>query len=141
MLQRTEFETGLFKTASRYKNVDFVIRKTDDFWVRDNGPIFVFDETYGDLAIADWGFNGWGFDAPYHRDNTVPIGIASQKGFYRFNVNDLVLEGGAIEVDGNGVLMATPEFNSGAQSQSRLDRTRSRVLFVRHVRRNQVHLA
>lgn len=105
------------------QNVDFVIRKSDDFWVRDNGPIFVRDLTYGDLVVADWGFNGWGFDAPFFYDNTVPIGIANQHSFPRLNLNDLVIEGGAIEVDGNGVLMATrssilePQRNPGWTQQ------------------------
>lgn len=87
--------------------VDFVIRATDDFWVRDNGPIFVRDLFNRQLTVADWGFNGWGFDAPYLRDNTVPSGVANQRRLQRYDLNDLILEGGAIEVDGKGVLMAT----------------------------------
>ena len=40
-------------------NIDFKIYQTDDFWVRDNGPIYVKDNN-GKLFIQDWGFNGWG---------------------------------------------------------------------------------
>ena len=31
---------------------------TDDVWIRDNGPMFVFNEN-GDLVVEDWKFNGW----------------------------------------------------------------------------------
>lgn len=87
-------------------NVSFVIRPTDDVWVRDNGPIFVYDDN-DRLKITDWGFNGWGEDAPYRKDDTVPSAAASRLGMARVDLNDYVVEGGAIEVDGRGVLMAT----------------------------------
>jgi agmatine deiminase len=86
--------------------VDFLIRRTDDVWVRDNGPIFVYD-TNDRLKITDWGFNGWGFDAPYRLDDTAPAGVANRLALPRVNLNATILEGGAIEVDGEGVLMAT----------------------------------
>lgn len=41
--------------------------KTDDVWVRDNGPLFVFDEQ-NQLRVEDWRFNGWvseTFDTSY----------------------------------------------------------------------------
>jgi len=74
--------------------------------VRDNGPLFVYDNQR-QLRMLDWGFNGWGFDTPYILDDSVPVGVERARGIPRVDLNDLVLEGGAIEVDGNGVLMAT----------------------------------
>lgn len=87
-------------------SVSFLISKTNDVWVRDNGPIFVRDET-GRLQITDWGFNGWGGDTPYTLDNTVPIAAAQQLGLPRVDLNKIVLEGGAFEVDGQGTFLAT----------------------------------
>ena len=104
--ERSRITNVLRRARVPMARVDFVIRRSDDFWVRDNGPIFVHDLFNGQLTIADWGFNGWGLDAPYTRDNTVPIGIANQHLFPRYDLNELVIEGGAFEVDGNGVLMA-----------------------------------
>ncbi len=46
-------------------NIDFFVQPNDDFWVRDNGPIFVYDSE-GSLHITDWGFNGWGQTLPLH---------------------------------------------------------------------------
>jgi agmatine deiminase len=50
--------------------VDFFIHPTDDCWVRDNGPIFVFDNK-DSLVITDWDFNGWGNKAPVGRINSI----------------------------------------------------------------------
>jgi agmatine deiminase len=99
--------TGLLNAAAvPLANVNFLIRQTDDCWVRDNGPIFVFD-TNTDLKITDWGFDGWGDDTPFAKDNPVPGAVATSLGLPRVDLNATVLEGGAIEVDGQGVLMAT----------------------------------
>lgn len=87
-------------------NVDFLLRPTDDTWVRDNGPIFVHDSR-GEPRITDWGFNGWGLDTPFRKDDRVPAAVARRLGLRRTNLNGVVLEGGAIEVDGRGTLMAT----------------------------------
>ncbi len=96
----------LFRAGVSLANVDFVIKRTDDVWVRDNGPIFVYD-TDNELKITDWGFNGWGFDTPYRADDTVPGVVANYTETPRINLNNIILEGGAIEVDGQGVMMAT----------------------------------
>ena len=105
--ERNRIQNLLNANGVSQTNIDFTIRANDDFWVRDNGPIFVYDWFTDELKINDFGFNGWGFDTPFALDNTVPIGVANQHGFQRFDLNDLILEGGAIEVDGNGTLMAT----------------------------------
>ncbi|MEM8955884.1 MAG: agmatine deiminase family protein [Verrucomicrobiota bacterium] len=98
---------GLLEAAGvSLERVDFVIQPTDDFWIRDNGPIFVFDEA-GALKITDWGFDGWGEDAPFAKDDLVPGAIARATGMPLVDVNGMVLEGGAVELDGRGVLMAT----------------------------------
>ena len=95
-------------------NIDFKIYKTDDVWVRDNGPIYVRDEK-GNLVIEDWGFNGWGekideeSGEPIEFDNCdlIPQKIAKDQGKTLINItNEMVNEGGSVEIDGNGTLMA-----------------------------------
>jgi len=98
--------TNLLVTAGvPLTHVDFLLRQTDDCWVRDNGPIFVYD-TNDVLTVTDWGFDGWGDDTPCAKDNTVPLAVAPALGLTCPDLNATVLEGGAIEVD-RGVLMAT----------------------------------
>jgi len=92
-------------------NVEFILIKTNGVWVRDDGPVFVQNnkasEGGGDVEILDWGFNGWGYDAPYRLDNEVPASVSEYLNMTRIDLTDVVLEGGAIEVDGRGTLMAT----------------------------------
>ena len=59
--------------------IAFYVWPTDDVWIRDSGPIFVFDEK-GKLAVTDWQFNGWGGKAKYRKCNQIPAKVASQLG-------------------------------------------------------------
>lgn len=109
--------TGLLNTAKvPLTNVTFDVRATDDCWVRDNGPVFVVTPS-GQRKVLDWGFNGWGKDAPYTKDNVIPAVVASKLGLPRVDLNGYVIEGGAVEHDGNGTMLAT--------RSSVLDRTRN----------------
>lgn len=106
---------ALLNTASiPLTNVDFKIYKTDDVWVRDNGPIFTKDSS-GNLIIQDWGFNGWGqktddlsgLPIQYSNCNTIPSKIATDQGRTLIDINSIMInEGGSVEIDGHGTLMA-----------------------------------
>lgn len=88
-------------------NIDFKIFKTNDVWVRDNGPIFVRDVNEN-LFIEDWGFNGWGGDFNYNHCNSIPTSLANEIGVPVLDLNSLMtIEGGSYELDGKGVLLAT----------------------------------
>ena len=87
-------------------NIDFYVFPTDDVWIRDNGPMFVYDQN-NDLSIVDWGFNGWGNDTPYGNCDLIPGAVGSELAMSVSDVNGVILEGGAIEHDGHGTLMAT----------------------------------
>lgn len=87
------------------KNLDLMVIPTDDVWARDNGPIFVTDEL-GNLAITDWKFNGWGEKYDYQMDNRIPSMIGEKLAIPVLKP-PLVLEGGAVEVNGAGTFMAT----------------------------------
>ena len=86
-------------------NIDLQLIPTDDVWARDNGPIFVVDGQ-GNLAVTGWNFNGWGQRYPYKVDRMVPARISELLGvpFYQAPIT---LEGGGIEVNGQGTLIAT----------------------------------
>ncbi|HQD08436.1 MAG TPA: agmatine deiminase family protein [Flavihumibacter sp.] len=87
-------------------NIDFSIYKTDDVWVRDNGPIYVKDKN-GNLQIEDWGFNGWGNKAAFDNCNAIPAKIAAKQGKTAVDINGIMInEGGSVEIDGKGTLMA-----------------------------------
>ena len=100
--------SALLKQANiSLANIDLNIYKTDDVWARDAGPIYVKDKN-GELVIQDWGFNGWGNKFKYSNCNTVPAQIGANQNKKVVDLNQVLInEGGAIEIDGNGTLMAT----------------------------------
>ncbi|MFE5297128.1 agmatine/peptidylarginine deiminase [Streptomyces sp. NPDC056632] len=77
----------------------------DDCWMRDTGPVFRTDGS-GGLDAVGLNFNGWGGKQTHARDALVAERIASYAGV-PFTYADLVGEGGAVEQDGAGTLMAT----------------------------------
>ena len=87
-------------------NIDFYVHPTDDIWSRDNGPMFVYDQN-DNISIIDWGFNGWGLDTPYSNCDIIPESVGGDLGIPVIDLNGVVLEGGAIEHDGNGTMIAT----------------------------------
>lgn len=80
---------------------------TNDVWCRDHGPIFLKHRETGRLAVADWQFNAWGGKfSPWDKDNAIPGRIAAALNLPCFHF-DTLLEGGGIEVNGEGVLLTT----------------------------------
>lgn len=95
----------LVQAEVNLSQVDFVIAPSNDVWVRDTGPMFVWDNQ--ELKIVDFGFDGWGEKAPYEKDDHLPKIVAQQRNIPIIDVSGFVLEGGSIELDGNGTGMAT----------------------------------
>ncbi|MER5878351.1 agmatine deiminase family protein [Streptomyces sp. NPDC001910] len=77
----------------------------DDCWMRDTGPVFRTDGS-GGLDAVGLNFNGWGGKQAHAKDALVAERIAAYAGA-PFTYADLVGEGGAVEQDGAGTLMAT----------------------------------
>ncbi len=86
--------------------VTFHLKKTNDVWARDCGPIFVKNQK-NEYAITNWGYNAWGGKyPPFDDDNAIPDFVANTFGIQQFNP-DMILEGGSIEVNGEGILLTT----------------------------------
>jgi len=81
---------------------------TDDAWCRDHGPAFVVNPGAGEpLAVIDWGYNAWGGKyPPYDQDDVVPIKVAEYRRLPLFSPG-IVMEGGAIDVNGAGCLLTS----------------------------------
>jgi len=85
---------------------------SDDAWMRDCGPTFVVDGA-GRRRGVDWRFNAWGgtdggLYFPWDRDDRVAAKVLEVEGADRYRA-PIVLEGGAIHVDGEGTVLATEE--------------------------------
>ncbi len=118
-----ELLTARLAELVRAGSVRLHLIRTDDVWLRDIGPTFVRDGARALVAI-DWTFNAWGGKyAPWDRDDAVAARIASLCGVTRERP-ELVVEGGALEVDGDGTLLATeptlldPKRNPGISRES-----------------------
>lgn len=103
--ERQRIEELLKQAGLDMSKVDFIIAKSDDVWSRDTGPMFVFDEKE-ELLIVDFAFDGWGKKTPYKQDDKIPQAVAAAKKLPIIQIPDFVLEGGAVELDGAGTLLA-----------------------------------
>lgn len=93
----------------RLSRVRFHYIPTNECWARDHGPAFVQRTRRGTIetAVVDWGFNAWGGKyPPWDADDAVPTRVAAALGLPVFHA-DLVMEGGAIDVNGEGTLLTT----------------------------------
>ncbi|MGQ0383771.1 MAG: agmatine deiminase [Gammaproteobacteria bacterium] len=85
---------------------------SNDAWMRDVGPTFLVNGG-GQLAGVDWIFNAWGGDrggiySPWDLDDQVAAKVLEIERCPRYRA-PIVLEGGAIHVDGRGTLLTTEE--------------------------------
>ena len=85
--------------------IDLLVCPMDDLWMRDTGPVFVIGEGGRKQAI-DFNFNGWGAKQDFDQDAKVASFVAQNAQVRRVK-SHLVLEGGAIEVDGRGTAIIT----------------------------------
>ncbi len=138
--------------------VTFVKAATDRVWTRDSGPTFVVNdraaeaegegETGRGLGLIDWRFNGWAKYENHRHDNRLPRQIGRHLGLSRWVPKveiegrsvRVVMEGGAIDVNGRGTLLTTEECllspvqarNPGLD-RAGIERLFSDYLGVRHV--------
>src|SRR5579885_2658559 len=97
---------GLLKKCGADLNaVEFFPYPTNRSWTRDYGPLFVCN---GAPAIVHWRFNGWAKYTNYQCDAAVPARVSRDLNLPLIETG-LVLEGGAIDVNGAGKLLATEE--------------------------------
>lgn len=88
-------------------NIIFIEVPTNDTWVRDYGVISIEED--GNNGLVDFTFNGWGDKFKANLDNDVNK-ILSQMGYFAnttLESLDYILEGGSIDSDGSGTILAT----------------------------------
>lgn len=97
----------LHRSAVNMAYVRIYAVESNDSWTRDHGGITVMSQ--GDPIILDCTFTGWGGKYPAELDNTLTRRLAEHGAFGDTTLHpiDFILEGGAIESDGQGVLLTT----------------------------------
>jgi agmatine deiminase len=92
----------LERNGTNMAAVDFYEVETDRVWTRDFGPMFVKG------AAIKWNFNGWAKYDNYAADDAAGHKIAELSGLQKVTPG-IVLEGGSIDVNGEGLLLTTEE--------------------------------
>ena len=101
----------LSKAGVSLDRVEFFRFPTNRSWTRDFGPLFV--KKGNKNQIINFGFNGWGRYPDWQNDNRIPGRVAKALKTklipVRHKKKPFVLEGGAIDVNGQGILLTTEE--------------------------------
>jgi agmatine deiminase len=109
---RTAAKRSLNKAGVELSQITFHRWPTDRVWTRDSGPTFLLSPN-GDKGLVDWRFNAWAKYANWKNDDVIPSRIAKLTGYpvWRpmFNGRRVVLEGGSIDVNGQGLMLTTEE--------------------------------
>ena len=88
-------------------NITWQIIPIDNSWMRDNGPIYVTDDT--SIWIQNWKFDAWGGNfgprIKFENDDLVPVKVAEYLGMVVEDYQDYVLEKGNLEFNGEGTLV------------------------------------
>lgn len=99
----------LIKNQVSTSNISIHIIPTKDIWIRDYGPNFLVPKDPDKLIrLNRWLFNSWGNKYEMEVEKKVAPLIASKLNIKPFEPN-IVLEGGAIEVNGQGLCLTTEE--------------------------------
>lgn len=102
LVRESELELARAKCGPK---VEFITCALDDLWMRDTGPIFINTKN-GERMAVDFNFNGWG-NKQAHRSDSKVAAATAKAAWVRIKKTSLVLEGGAIEVDGKGTALIT----------------------------------
>ncbi len=104
-VRNEEVEAIACRTIGNVPNVFYHRIPSYEPWCRDHGPVFVRRDH--ELAVVDWGYNAWGDKyPPYDDDDAVPQRIAELLQLPLFSPG-IVMEGGSLDVNGEGTLLTT----------------------------------
>jgi agmatine deiminase len=103
----------LGRAGANVARVHFHPWPTNRVWTRDSGPIFIRNAASGNIAITNWKFNAWAKYDDWQLDDRIPARAARLLNLPEWTPQvkgqRVVLEGGSIDTNGEGVLLTTEE--------------------------------
>jgi len=123
--------------------VEFWTLPTDRSWIRDYGPIYVRDE-HQQRMMLDFHFNAWAKYDNWQADDAIPAAIATRQNTKAIQPmwqnRRIVLEGGSIDVNGQGLLLTTEECLLSSEQERNPGMTRSdyEAMFTQYLGIEQV---
>jgi len=121
LIQNKSNKTKILRLIKKFKGVvkSIVIinKRTDRVWTRDSGPIYLINKSKTKKIILNWKFNAWAKYKNFQNDNSINDEIIKLKKIeyvipqYKIKnkIKKIVLEGGAVDVNGLGCLLTTRE--------------------------------
>lgn len=113
----------LKKVGADFSRIEFYRFPHNRGWMRDSGPMFVKNEAAKETAVIKFKFNAWAKYDDWKLDNQVAVKFAkkeNRKIFHaEFNNKEVVLEGGAIDLNGSGTILTTEECLLDYETQTR----------------------
>ncbi|MCB0436839.1 MAG: agmatine deiminase family protein, partial [Mangrovimonas sp.] len=101
----------LLRADVNLDKIQFIHHKTNRSWMRDSGPIIVYNN--GKREALNFNFNGWAKYSNYKLDRFVPEKVSATLDIpltqVTYKGKPVVLEGGALEVNGKGTLLTSEE--------------------------------
>jgi len=121
------------------RRIRYAIAPSDDTWARDFGPLTVHEA--GQPRLLDFRFNGWGEKYPHARDDAITATLHAEGVFDEVPLEriDLVLEGGAIDTDGEGTLLTTVSCLLDARRNPGLDQAALTERLNRYLGVERIH--
>jgi agmatine deiminase len=109
--QKNKVFEMLEKAHVNLEKLSFIFQKTNRSWMRDSGPIIVKNGVKREAL--NFHFNGWAKYKNYKLDRLVPSSVANHLKIPLIPVfrdgKPVILEGGAIDVNGKGTLLTSEE--------------------------------
>lgn len=109
---KTKVSDMLERARVNLDQVSFIIQKTNRSWMRDSGPIVIYNKD-GKREALNFNFNGWAKYKNFQLDKHVPAKVSH---FLKMPLTQVthkgkpvIVEGGAIDVNGRGTLLTSEE--------------------------------
>ena len=104
---KDEVMNELGKAGADLSMIDMLIHPTNDAWCRDHGPAFLLNPAADKpKVVVSWKYNAWGNKYPHYLDEQIPGLAAKYLGLPVFYPG-IVMEGGAVDFNGDGTLLTT----------------------------------
>ncbi|MEA3330069.1 MAG: agmatine deiminase family protein [Campylobacterota bacterium] len=100
------------------ENLFFIEYETNDTWARDSSALCV--EKKREIKLLDFSFNGWGGKFEATKDNAMSKAISKHYSKELRHV-DFILEGGAVESNGEGIILTTSRCQLNKNRNPKLD--------------------